>query len=196
MPFNNTYSLNKIVCCQIYNCCEFITPQDGSAKQDCELNAAERWIERNSSLSARKIIITGDDLFSGDPFCMLLLTHGFHFILICSPSSHTTLYQHAAAPEQTDDITIISHRKWNGQFHELHTCRYVDNLPLKQGDDALSVNWAELTVINTRTQEVLYKNSWLMLVFGVLFDKQMKQRMKQSFATFAGIMNKIEKTRI
>ncbi|MCI5209321.1 MAG: hypothetical protein D3910_11130 [Candidatus Electrothrix sp. ATG2] len=131
---------------------EFITPQDGSVKQDCELNAAKRWIERNSSLSTRKIIIMGDDLFSRNPFCILLLTHCFHFVLVCKPSSHTTLYQHVSALEKVDDITIISRRKWNGQFHELHTYRYANNLPLKQGDDALSVNWAGLTVINTKTQ--------------------------------------------
>ena len=140
---------------------EFITPQDGSTKQDCELNAAKRWIERNSSLSDRKVIITGDDLFSRDPFCRQLLINGFHFILVCKPSSHTTLYQYVAELEQTGGITITSHRKWNGQFHELHTYRYANNLPIKQGDDALSVNWAELTVINTKTQEVLYKNSFI-----------------------------------
>ena len=140
---------------------EFITPQDGSAKQDCELNAAKRWIERNSSLSARKVIITGDDLFSRDPFCKLLLELGFRFILICKPSSHRTLYQYLAELEKKDGITIISQRKWNGKFHELHTYRYANNLPIKQGDDALSVNWVELTVINTKTQEILYKNSFI-----------------------------------
>lgn len=140
---------------------EFVTPQDGSAKQDCELNAAKRWIQRNSSLSDRKVIITGDDLFSKDPFCNLLSAHGFRFILVCKPSSHTTLYQYVAELEQTDGISIISLRKWNGQFHGLHTYRYADNLPLKQGDDALSVNRVELTVINTKTQEILYRNSFI-----------------------------------
>ena len=140
---------------------EFITPQDGSAKQDCELNAAKRWIQRNSSLSDRKVIITGDDLFSRDPFCKQLVTNGFHFILVCKPSSHKTLYQHVAEPEQTAGITTISRREWNGQFHELHTYRYANNLPIKQGDDALSVNWVELTVINTKTREILYKNSFI-----------------------------------
>jgi len=140
---------------------EFITPQDGSAKQDCELNAAKRWIERNSSLSARKVIILGDDLFSKNPFCNLLLELDFRFILVCKPSSHTTLYQYVAELEQTDGISIISQRKWNGKFHELHTYRYANNLPIKQGDDALSVNWVELTVINTKTQDLLYKNSFI-----------------------------------
>jgi len=140
---------------------EFVTPQDGSAKQDCELNAAKRWIERNSSLSDRKVIILGDDLFSRGPFCNLLSAHSFRFILICKPSSHTTLYQYVAELEKKDGITLISQRKWNGKFHELYTYRYANNLPLKQGDDAPSVNWVELTVINTKTQEVLYKNSFI-----------------------------------
>ncbi|WP_287125169.1 hypothetical protein [Desulfobacter sp.] len=30
---------------------EFVTPQDGAVKQDCELNAAKRWIERNEQLA-------------------------------------------------------------------------------------------------------------------------------------------------
>ncbi|XCN75268.1 MAG: ISNCY family transposase [Candidatus Electrothrix aestuarii] len=140
---------------------EFVTPQDGSAKQDCELNAAKRWIERNSSLSDRKVIILGDDLFSRGPFCNLLSAHSFRFILICKPSSHTTLYQYVAELEKKDGITVSSQRKWNGKFHELHTYRYANDLTLKQGDDAPSVNWVELTVINTKTQEVLYKNTFI-----------------------------------
>ncbi|XCN75202.1 MAG: hypothetical protein Q3M24_10870 [Candidatus Electrothrix aestuarii] len=112
---------------------EFVTPQDGSAKQDCELNAAKRWIERNSSLSDRKVIILGDDLFSRGPFCNLLSAHSFRFILICKPSSHTTLYQYVAELEKKDGITVTSQRKWNGKFHELHTYRYANNLPLKRG---------------------------------------------------------------
>jgi len=28
---------------------EFVTPQDGSAKQDCELNAAQRWLQRHGA---------------------------------------------------------------------------------------------------------------------------------------------------
>lgn len=28
---------------------EFIVPQDGAVKQDCERNAAQRWVKRNAS---------------------------------------------------------------------------------------------------------------------------------------------------
>ncbi len=140
---------------------EFVTPQDGATKQDCELNAAKRWIERNSFLADQKVIIMGDDLFSRSPFCKLLLEHGFHFILVCKPTSHKTLYQAIDTLEQTGEVTTFSSRKWNGQFHERHTYRYVNNLPIKQGDDALSVNWVELTIIRTDTKEVIHKNSFV-----------------------------------
>jgi hypothetical protein len=36
---------------------EFIGPQEGAKKQDCELNAAKRWLERNAALAAKKVII-------------------------------------------------------------------------------------------------------------------------------------------
>src|ERR687895_2710692 len=72
---------------------EFIGPPDGAKKQDCELNAANRWLERNAALAAKKVIILGDDLFSKEPFCQDLLTYGFHFILVCKPDSHKTLYE-------------------------------------------------------------------------------------------------------
>lgn len=70
---------------------EFVLPQDGSEKQDCELNAAKRWIERHAGLSSQKVIISGDDLFSREPFCRLLLEHGFHFIPVCKPESRQML---------------------------------------------------------------------------------------------------------
>ena len=42
---------------------EFVRPQDGHAKQDCELRAAERWLQRNSShFPAGSLTLLGDDL--------------------------------------------------------------------------------------------------------------------------------------
>jgi hypothetical protein len=60
---------------------ELIGPKARAKKQDCELNAAKRWVERNAALAAKEVIILGDALFSKEPFCKGLLTHGFHFIL-------------------------------------------------------------------------------------------------------------------
>jgi len=140
---------------------EFIVPQDGAKKQDCELNAAKRWIERNAALAAKKAIILGDDLFSKEPFCQDLLRHGFHFILVCKPDSHKTLYEWVASFEKTGSLQSFSLQKWNGRFHERSTYRYLNQLPLNGSETALEVNWVELTVTRTDTGEILYKKAFI-----------------------------------
>jgi hypothetical protein len=140
---------------------EFIRPQDGAQKQDCELNAAKRWIERNASLAEKQIIILGDDLFSREPFCRLLEQNGFHFILVCKPDSHQTLYEWVESFEKTQDLESFSQRKWNGRFHEHTTYRYRNQLPIKEGEEVLHVNWVEVTVRHSKTQEILYHNAFI-----------------------------------
>ena len=49
---------------------EFVTPQDGHKKQDCETAAAKRWIDRQSEFCwGRKVTLLGDDLYSRQPLC-------------------------------------------------------------------------------------------------------------------------------
>ena len=49
---------------------EFITPQDGAAKQDCESRAARRWLATHGPGLARlKPVYLGDDLYSRQPIC-------------------------------------------------------------------------------------------------------------------------------
>jgi hypothetical protein len=72
---------------------EFIVPQDGHEKQDCETQAAKRWIEQYSKQYAHLgITVLGDDLYCHQPLCELLLQHQLNFILVCQPASHKTLY--------------------------------------------------------------------------------------------------------
>jgi hypothetical protein len=60
---------------------EFISPQDGAVKQDCERNAATRWIKRNAPhFAGRRVTILADDLHCDQPFCQLLVDHGLDFI--------------------------------------------------------------------------------------------------------------------
>src|SRR6266478_5846369 len=47
---------------------EFIAPQDGAEKQDCERNAAKRWLARNGPLVRHlRPVFLGDDLFACQP---------------------------------------------------------------------------------------------------------------------------------
>jgi hypothetical protein len=142
---------------------EFITPQDGHDKQDCEQEAAKRWVRRNAQQYATtKVTVLGDDLYCKQPFCELLLEKAFNFILVCKPDSHPALY------DWLDHLVVgldgglhqFSVRHWNGRFGEIFTYRYAKHVPLRADQDTLIVNWCELTIANETSGEILYRNAF------------------------------------
>ena len=73
---------------------EFIVPQDGHEKQDCEIQAGKRWVEKNGDFYAKRgVTMLGDDLYSRQPYCQVLKDKHLHFILVCKPDSHANLYE-------------------------------------------------------------------------------------------------------
>lgn len=141
---------------------EFLLPQDGTDKQDSELAAAKRWLPRHGPwLREQRAIILGDDLFSHQPLCEVVLAEKLDFIFVCKPSSHETLYSWVAAIERGGKLPEVSRRVWNGRHGEIWRYRYLNDLPLRAGDDGMRVNWCELTVTHEGTGEKLYHNSFV-----------------------------------
>ena len=142
---------------------EFIWPQDGSEKEDCEQNAIKRWVERNHQRFAPySLTILADDLHSRQPTCALLLEKKINFILVCKESSHPALYEELELLSRLDGaLSTKQERVWNGRFHERRHYRYASALPLRGGEDALGVNWCEVTVINEQTGAILYKSAFI-----------------------------------
>jgi hypothetical protein len=58
------------------------------------------------------------------------LTYGFHFIRVCKPDSHKTLYEGVASFEKTGDLPSFSICTWNNRFHECSTYRDLNQVPL------------------------------------------------------------------
>ena len=135
---------------------EFIVPQDGHDKQDCENAAAKRWLLQQGARYQRlKVTVLGDDLYCHQPLCELLLSQQFNFILVCRPESHQTLYEHLEGIA----LPTVIYKRWTGKVEETYTYRYLNQVPLKDDDDALLVNWCELTV--TRPDgKIVYKNAF------------------------------------
>lgn len=142
---------------------EFIWPQDGSEKEDCEQNAIKRWVEKNHPRFApNTLTILADDLHSRQPTCELLLEKKINFILVCKESSHSALYEELDLLSRLEGaVSTFQKRTWNGRFHEVTQYRYASSLPLRAGDDALRVNWCEVTVLNAQTGETLYKSAFI-----------------------------------
>jgi len=141
---------------------EFIVPQDGAEKQDSELAAAKRWVgQRKAWLQAHHAVLLGDDLFSHQPFCELVTEAELAFILVCKPTSHELLYQWIEGMDRGGKLEAITQRKWNGRHGEIWRYRWATNVPLRAEDDALRVNWCELTITHETEDIGLYKNSFV-----------------------------------
>ncbi len=139
---------------------EFVTPQDGAEKQDCELAAAKRWLDAwGARYSALGITLLGDDLYCHEPFCQRARDQGFHFLFVCKPDSHATLYDGLADLERQGQVQTRVVRRWTGKTHITDTYRFAHALPLREADNALHVNWCELTS-TTEDGKVLYRNSF------------------------------------
>lgn len=141
---------------------EFIVPQDGKEKQDCEIEAAKRWIAKNGDFLAKYgVTISGDDLFSRQPFIEMLKDKQLHFILVCKPDSHVALYEMVAFLAANGVLKTYQKRCWNGKYGEIYTYRYANKLPLRGDQEAIDVNWCELTITREDTGEQLYKNAFI-----------------------------------
>ena len=143
---------------------EFITPQDGHTKQDCEIAAGKRWLEAHSSYYlpglGYNVTYLGDDLYAHQPFCRQVWLHQGHFIFVCKPESHTHLYNWVNLLEEGRDLHTVALRRKNKGTMETHTCRYANDVPLVEGADAVRVNWCEVTVTGKKSK-VLYHNTFI-----------------------------------
>ena len=141
---------------------EFISPQDGHEKQDCERAAIKRWLKRNDGRYDRyRYTFLGDDIYACHPICELFLDTGFNFILVCKTDSHVALYEQVDFLAKQDLIEQLRIRHWNGRYAEIHEYRFVNQVPLRRGDDALEVNWSEVTITREDTGRRLYYNTFI-----------------------------------
>jgi hypothetical protein len=136
---------------------EFIAPQDGADKQDCENMAAKRWLATHaSSLAGLDPVFLGDDLFSRQPLCQAVLDAGANFIFVCKPSSHKLIGEYLSGVRPP----TIEQAVKRGKHRFLHRYRWLQDVPLRDGSDALVVNWFEVEIINP-AGETTYRNSFV-----------------------------------
>ena len=136
---------------------EFIVPRDGAEKQDCERNAAKRWLARHSAAVGHlRPVYLGDDLFACQPIVAAIQDAGGNFILTCKPTSHQTIteYLHGA--------TLEEHRQTIGKRGKRTTTvyRWLTAVPLRATDDAITVNWFSIEIFNDKGKRT-YHNSFV-----------------------------------
>ena len=136
---------------------EFVVSQDGAEKQDCERNAAKRWLAKHARTMARyHPVYLGDDLFACQPIATAIRESGGSFILTCKPSSHQTIAEYLNGVELEEHRqTVVQTGKRSTQVY-----RWLADVPLRAGDDALSVNWFSVEIRNAKGK-LTYSNSFV-----------------------------------
>ena len=134
---------------------EFIAPQDGAQKQDCERNAAKRWLGRHgAALAHLRPIYLGDDLFA----CQSIATaiqrrrRQLHPHLQALLASDHHRYLHGAELEEHRQ-TVCKRGKRTTTIY-----RWLSGVPLRATADAIAVNWFSIEIRNASGKRTYYNS--------------------------------------
>lgn len=139
---------------------EFVQPQDGHDKQDCELAATGRWLAQwGAHYAPWGMTVLGDDLYCHQSSCKRVLAEKMNFIFTCKPDSHAELYEWVADLSRSGHTKTVTRSRRVGKKHFTDTYRYASQVPLRNSDDTLMVNWFEL-VTTADNGDIVYRNAW------------------------------------
>src|SRR5256885_9133212 len=121
---------------------EPIGQHDGTDKNDCERNAAKRFVVKLRQAHPHlKFIVTEDSLSSNAPHIETLHDHGLHYILGVKEGDHTYLFQQVQAAEHSGRVT--SYERHDRAAGLVHRFRFVNDVPLNESNAAIRVNLLE-----------------------------------------------------
>jgi hypothetical protein len=121
---------------------EPIVKHDGTDKNDCERNAAKRFVAKlRQDHPHLQFIITEDSLSSNAPHIETLHMYGLHYILGVKEGDHAYLFQQVQAAEHAGRVTSYErHDRAAGVVHRFH---FVNDMPLNASHPDLRINFIE-----------------------------------------------------
>ena len=121
---------------------EPIIKQDGRDKNDCERNAAKRFIVKlRRDHPHLKLIVTEDSLSSNAPHIRTLQDHDLHYILGVKEGDHPYLFEHVTQAERAGRVTYYD--RDDPETSLRHRFRFVSDLPLNEANADVRVNFLE-----------------------------------------------------
>src|SRR3989454_2772433 len=121
---------------------EPIVKQDGTQKNDCERNAAKRFITKlRQDHPHLKVIITEDALSSNAPHIETLHDYGCHYILSVKEGDHAYLFTQVQAAAAAGRVT--SYERHDRAAGLVHRFRFVNDMPLNGSRTDVRVNFIE-----------------------------------------------------
>ena len=128
-------------------------------KQDCEINAAKRWLMKwGERMSRYRPVYLGEALYATHPFCQHVLDTGANVLFVVKPRSHRTLFN-GVQERSIQSTGWIRTRNKTSRRREKHGYRWMSDLPIRNTDDAVRGTWVEMTV-RVRQKNGSYKQTF------------------------------------
>lgn len=135
---------------------EEVINSDGTAKQDCELNAAKRILPKiRNDHPFLDLIINGDGLYSKQPLFELLKSLKMHGIFVAKEDDHKLLFEWVSEQNKLGEVTrceVIESKK-------KHRYEWINSVPLNGRQDSILVNFFRYQIIVDG--EPTYKSAWV-----------------------------------
>jgi hypothetical protein len=129
---------------------EPIMKQDGESKNNCERNAAKRFLAQlKQDYPHWSFTITEDALSPNAPHIRELKKHGYHYILGVKEGDHKYLFEQVALARQEGRTTEYEQRE-GGIVHRFY---FINQIPLNKSNPDLLVNFVEYWKIDGRPLE-------------------------------------------
>jgi hypothetical protein len=121
---------------------EPIVNRDGTDKNDCERNAAKRFVAKlRQDHPHLKFIVTEDSLSSNAPHIETLQDYDLRYILGVKEGDHAYLFQQVQAAEHAGRVTAYErHDRAAGLVHRF---RFLNDVPLNASHAEVRVNFLE-----------------------------------------------------
>lgn len=138
---------------------EQICNSDGGTKQDCEMNAAKRFVSKvTTSFPRLGLIFGGDSLLSRQPIIEQILGEKQHYLFVAKPGDHKYLMEWIDSYERLHSTTFEDKKG------RTHIYEWMNDVPLHGGKDSIKVNFILGTIISTDKkgkEKIVYRNSWV-----------------------------------
>lgn len=137
---------------------EAISNEDGTEKQDCEINAAKRVIKKiRKNHPKLPIVICGDGLYSKQPFVSALKEARMSFVLVAKSKDHKVLFEWMNEMRAMGEINRLEAKDQEGRRH---VYQWANGIPLNGSPKADDVNFFEYSLIRKDGKATVH-NSWI-----------------------------------
>ena len=136
---------------------EPIVKQDGTDKNDCERNAAKRFVAKlRQDHPHLKFIVTEDSLSSNAPHIETLQAYDLRYILGVKEGDHAYLFKQVQAAEHAGRVSYAERHDHGAGL--VHRFRFVNDVPLNESNPDVWVNFIEYWEIG---KEKVQHFSWV-----------------------------------